>query len=309
MKWLDTQVSLYCCNADNTGEQTTLRDVLQTRFAIRHRYFYKRKKEDPWTSGEANDFDTICDLRNGSITDKLMAKATLQCFTPAALLKSKKKGAVTLIKYTGLMQLDFDSQALIYYDIEEAKQAVFSLDCVAFCSRSCSGTGFYALIAIAEPERLEEYAEHLFEIFKSYGLVADTSKGSNVQDLRYVSYDANMLIREEVTPLKIKRFRKKQSKVLTTAGEQSADLSAYIENKTIHTCLSRISSATIGQRWPTVQQAAYTLGGLGDRSLLSAIKDQIRNNSAFSGEIEKYIECAEVCFEDGIMKPLKTNII
>ena len=75
------------------------------------------------------------------------------------------------------MQLDWDSEALADYDIDEVMEAVFSIPYVAFCGKSCSCTGFFALIEIAEPERLGEYAVHLFDVFTEYALPPDTTKG------------------------------------------------------------------------------------------------------------------------------------
>jgi len=127
-------------------------------------------------------------------------------------IQSRKKGNVIAIESTGIMQLDFDHSSIRDYDIKELKQAVFSLPFVGFCGLSCSGTGFYALILIEEPEKLSEYAEHCFEIFKTeYGINVDTTKGRLLQDLRYISYDANMLLRGNPDPLRIKCLRRNEA--------------------------------------------------------------------------------------------------
>lgn len=234
-------------------------------------------------------------------TKKLAIKAMLPCYTPAAWLANRRKGLVEVIKRTGLLQLDFDYADILEYDIRELMQCVFSLPFVCFCGLSCSGDGFYALVMIAEPDRLAEYAEHLFAILLEYGIKADTSKGKKVENLRYMSYDSKMLIRENPEPLRIKHFK------TLTAPKKPATLnhSIYTGNDGIvRASLTRIKDAKTGQRWQTVQQVAYTLGGLGDNSLIHAIKSEIESNPEFNGEELKYCKCADDCFVAGMQKPL-----
>src|SRR5690349_5719420 len=179
MEWLNKQVSLYSSHTDNAGRPVTLRSILFTQFAMPHKPKYQHK--------EVNDLDTIIQLRNldPSAEDykakKLKLKSSLQCYTPAGLLKSKQKGNVIELKRSGVMQLDFDYNDIKDYDIEELKRCLFDLPFIGFCGRSCGGNGFYALALIAEPDRLSEYAEHAFEVLLDYGIKADTSKGKKVE--------------------------------------------------------------------------------------------------------------------------------
>ncbi|HEV7333232.1 MAG TPA: BT4734/BF3469 family protein [Flavisolibacter sp.] len=304
--WLDTQVSLYECAADVLGRTVTFREILFTAFAISHRWYFKvYHPKEKWISGTFNDLDTIIDLRTREMEkkEKTTLKLTLQGFTPAALLKTRKQGEVEVISYTGLMQFDWDEEALEGYDLREVMAAVFSLPFVAFCSLSCSGTGFYALAAIAEPEKLADYAEHCFAIFQQYGIPLDTTKGSKANDLRYLSYDCEMLIRENPEPLKINRFlRRKQP--ANTPTSSSPISTVHHSNHIVQKGLSKIREASKGTRWQTVQQAAYTIGGLQDPTLLAEIQNTIRSSSHFSGEEDKYCRCAADCFEAGKNKPI-----
>lgn len=301
MNWLDKQVSLYSSHRDNTGHPASYRTILLSEFA--------------------NDFPVIIGLRdlqkkydNELINDvdykikKSELKSKLQCFSPSALLQSRAKGNIIEINRTGILQLDFDYNDIQDYDIEELKQAVFSLPFIAFCGLSCSGKGFYALALIAEPERLSEYAEHCFQVFLKYGIKADTSKGRNVNDLRYLSYDANMLIREAAEILKIKRFKACEAPkpVYSTAY---STLTFSGKNPVLNKGIEALHNVQIGNRWETVQKVAFTLGGLNDHSFLENIKQAINFNLAFAGEESKYIKCAEDCFKDGSQKPIQINAI
>ncbi len=290
MKWLQKQVSLYTSHTDNTGRPATFRDILLCDFA--------------------EDLPVIIELRKLDrnhpqyVPWKRDVKALLQCYTPAGLLASKAKGKLTEIERSGMMQLDFDPEDIHEYDIEELKQAVFSLPFVGFCGLSCSGDGFYALVQIAEPDRLSEYAEHCFNVLKAYGIKPDTSKGKKVENLRYLSYDSNMLIREDPEPLHITHFRgipapkkKHLNNVTKTIVNGKEGL--------IRNLLNEIKNTQVGQRWINVQRVAFTLGGLGDPLLISALTTEIEANPAFNGEEEKYCKCADVCFEAGRLNPLK----
>jgi hypothetical protein len=279
--WLDLKTSLYENHADTTGTESTFREILLSYFAIHLPTLIKLRALDP----DAEDYDK----------QSKALKAKLPCF--ATHLLQSRTGEV--IQRNPIIQLDFDSKALYEYDIREVMQAVFSLPCVAFCGLSCSGRGFYVLIMIAEPERQREYAEHCFQVFNSYGLKADTSKGRNLNDLRYISYDCNMMIRENPEPLRIKRFKKKEQPkpppvnyTTTTTGTDGR----------IITGLRSIEAAQPGERWQTVQKTAYTFGGIGGS--LDDIINRITTNPAFSGLESKYIKCATDCYEAGQKQPI-----
>ena len=289
---MNTQVSLYSTHADNTGRPATFRDVLLSDFTRDLPPLIKLGKLDR----QAPEYEQR----------KRALKATLQCYTPAALLASKARGQVQEIHRTGIMQLDFDHEGISEYDLEELKACVFSLPFVGFCGLSCSGDGFYALALIAEPERLAAYAEHCFDVLLSYGIKADTSKGKKVENLRYVSYDSRMLIRENPVPLMIKRFKPVPQPKPVYAGTNSQEITA--EHPLVKKQLALLLSATVGCRWQTVQKAAYTLGGLEDPTLLDVITACIERSQAFAGQEGKYIKCARKCFADGALYPLTRNI-
>lgn len=288
--WMNQQVSLYTAHWDNTGRSATYRDILLSDFA--------------------KDINTIKELRSMNKEEenynakKVALKGGLQCFTPAALLACKAKDNVQVIERTGMMQLDFDYKDIKEYDIEELKHCVFSLPFIGFCGRSCSGDGFYALAMIAEPEKLSDYAEHCFEILKSYGIQPDESKGKKIENLRYVSYDSNMLIRDNPEPLKVTHFRRKETKkapTYTTATREYKSNNTGLINKKI----SEVLNVAVGERWAVVQSAAYTLGGLSDPQAIYLLEDAIRTNSSFLGQEHKYLDCANKCFKAGLSNPLK----
>ena len=293
---MDKKVSLYTSHRDNTGRPATYRQILLSDFGNDFPIIYKlRQLEKTHDNQQVNDVDYKI--------QKAELKSKLQCFAPSALLKSRAKGNIIEINRTGIMQLDFDYADIQDYDIEELKQCVFNLPFIAFCGLSCTGKGFYALATIAEPERLNEYAEQCFLVFKQREIKPDTSKGRNVSDLRYLSYDANMLIREKPEILHIKQFKRQEAakKVhSSTYIKKPFTGSSALINKELQTLLK----VNVGNRWQTVQKVSYTLGGLNDSSILYRIKQAIESNGSFAGEEQKYFQCAEICFKAGTQTPL-----
>jgi hypothetical protein len=298
MSWLNRKVSLYNCLADNVGRPATLREILLTQFGVHHDWYFRHYEQNRWISGTYNDLDTIIDLRTREMTkaEKLMLKQTLQCFTPAGLLSTKKKDQIQVISMSGLMQLDFDYEAIKDYEIEDLKRAVFELlPFVAFCGLSCSGNGFYALLEIAEPDKLKHYAEHCFEVLTKNNIPPDTTKGRNVNDLRFISYDKNMLIRDEPKPLKIKRFNApKPAKVVS--------VSSASKGSPIEWAVKCVKNAQPGERFNSVRKASYLLGGYGYG--LDEIKQTINECNQYSGLEPKYLNHAVEGFEAGRKKPI-----
>lgn len=283
--WYKQQVSFYKTHADNVGTLATIEEILFWRF-------------EP-------DLKTICQLRrlDKSAADykqrKLELKNKLQCFTPAALLETKAKGQLKIKQRTNLMQFDFDYADIAEYDIDELKQAVFSLPFIGFCGLSCSGDGFYALALIDDPERLSEYAEHCFNVFEANGIKADTSKGKKVENLRYVSYDANMLVKEDPVPLKVKRFNTKP--LVISAGYIAKEYDG--DDTLLKYQLNELNQAQPGQRMNTIKKVAYTLGGKQNSRYLQELINSINGNGTFSDERKAFIRCAEDCFKAGMQRP------
>lgn len=293
--WLDQQVSIYSTHGDNVGRPATLREVLFCEFA--------------------RDLDTIIDLRRldpGSPnykTSKKSLKDTLQGYTPASLLTvrgltdEEKDAGMTIdekvISRTGVISIDFDQ--LEQYDISEVKQAIGALPFVGYCGLSASGKGLFALVLIAEPEKQREYAEHLFEVFTHYGIPPDTSKGRNVNDLRYVSYDSNPVINDYPEPLRIKH--KKPKAAPKPVKQQIYQSDEMKKAKAVNNAIAEIAHAQVGQRFEIVRRKAFALGGYRDRAALEILKDAIKAAPSFTGQEHKYLKHADEGFAAGTKKP------
>lgn len=91
---------------------------------------------------------------------------------------------------SGYIILDFDN----IEDIPATKQYLSSLPFVAAVSLSCSGTGLFATVPIADP--VNHFTEHwraLETFFREQGLTVDRSC-KDMTRARYVSYDSDIYI-------------------------------------------------------------------------------------------------------------------
>ena len=287
--WLDKTVSLYNSHSDNTGKPATYRDIFKWKFE--------------------RDLPAIVALRklDRTATDyKIQAKplkSKLQCFTPSALLESKATGNVIELHRTGMVQLDFDEKDISMYNLEELKAMVFSLPFIGFCGLSCSGGGFYALALITEPERLSEYAEHFFKVLLKEEIKADTSKGKKVENLRYLSYDSNMLIRENPVPFQLPHFKAKLA-IIKAQPYKYTTINNNGNNALFNKGLRDLGIVQSGERYQNVSRVAYAVGGLKIPAHLPQLISAINSNSAFYGETAKYSKIATECYNAGTLKPL-----
>src|SRR4030095_16397565 len=289
ISWLDWTTSLFSCVADNNGRPRTFRQILFEDFATPHEWFYKR---DRWINGNSVDKDTILKIRSNQI-DKSAAKQTLMCFTPSAYYQCKKKGAEILVHTNPILQIDYDN--LTDFDIDEVKQAIFDLPFVCCVSKSVSGNGLFAFILIEEPDKLKQYAEHCFHVFKYYGLNPDTTKGRNYSDLRFVSVDENILYRESPTPLKIQNFYK----------PPVIEKPVYACNSTdnlIKWAVREVQLVQPGNRSNIINRVCFTLGGHG--AGLDQVVATINTSAQYQGEENYFSNIAAKSFSAGQLKPL-----
>lgn len=300
--WMECNTGLFPCVSNNNGAIVTYKRALFSSFGEPHEWFYKDDNMDQWVNGHSNDLDTILQLRSLDLNNddyaakKLIAKLTIQCITPSAECIYKKKGEEKVIRFNPFLQLDFDN--LHEYDLEEVRQAIYDLPFVCLVQKSVSGFGLWALLLIDEPEQLPHYAEHCFYLFEKYGIPIDTGKGMNPLQLRFLSWDQNVVWRNEPKPLKVKRFNTRKVEVKKSNPITfSTDTSALVR-----WAVKEIASAQVGQRFETVRKVSYTLGG--HNTGLNEVKQAIEYSSQFNGVTKKYLRHAIEGFEAGQKNPI-----
>ena len=94
-----------------------------------------------------------------------------------------------LIEASGLICIDIDWKDNV--DIMPQVPSILQkLKYVAYCGKSISGDGYFAIIPIENPKHFKQHFYALEEEMKSYGIVLDKSC-KDITRLRYASYDAD----------------------------------------------------------------------------------------------------------------------
>lgn len=121
-------------------------------------------------------------------------------------LKSKLPGATisgtfehradeALKQHSGFIGLDIDGKENTHItNFADLKTELAALPWTAYAGLSCSGTGYFVLFRISDPEKHKAHYEAAREMFARAGLKLD--KTSDVSRLRYCSYDPDAYFNE-----------------------------------------------------------------------------------------------------------------
>ena len=167
---LDVIVSSYPNVTDATGTEVNLKDFILSGK-------YKEVAEQ---------------IRCGATADERHdIKKQLYNQIPAVTVSGRfsQHNSEHLIEASGLICIDIDWKDNV--DIMPQVPSILQkLKYVAFCGKSISGDGYFAIIPIENPKHFKQHFYALEEEMKSYGIVIDKSC-KDITRLRYASYDAD----------------------------------------------------------------------------------------------------------------------
>lgn len=182
-----------------------------------------------------NEVEKIRILTDKGQRDKL--KATLPAITPSGTFTITRKDE-NLVKHSGFICIDIDAKGnenLSNYDT--LKTELCKIPFVAFCGLSVSGTGYFVLIPIKEPQYHREYFKTLENAFLNCNIIIDKSC-SNVSRLRGYSYDKDCFINENAKVWEYLPQRKETTPQATKTSQKS-------DNYYFDKCISIIESNRI----------------------------------------------------------------
>lgn len=116
--------------------------------------------------------------------------------------RSEVKSRITanLKQHTGFLCIDIDKKEnLALGDMKNVLRILRHRQEVALLMRSCSGTGFFALIPLAFPERHKEQFAALLNEYKALGINLD-KQCSDVTRVRFASYDEYPYVNLDAVP-------------------------------------------------------------------------------------------------------------
>lgn len=80
---------------------------------------------------------------------------------------------------------------------EHVRDALAQSPYIAFCGLSCSGNGVWGLVKVQDAEEHSKHFHQLVEDFQETGIQLDVSKGENLNDFRFYSYDPNAHVKPD----------------------------------------------------------------------------------------------------------------
>lgn len=128
-------------------------------------------------------------------------KLTKQQLPGATLsgLFSRRKGDC-LIQHTGFVAIDIDlGDNTSIGNFGTILRTLRHRAEVAMYMRSCSGTGYFALIPLAYPEHHKEHFRALQKAYAAMGIVLDNAC-SDITRIRFASYDEHPYVNEQAIP-------------------------------------------------------------------------------------------------------------
>lgn len=174
---LDTEISIYNCVTDNTGRTATFADFLRLCHAYADKVAAARVAYD---SGNRELYDAI---------KRQLPAATLSgTFSPT-------RGKNNLQQHSGLIAVDIDHVE----DCAALMNKLTDMENVAYCSRSLSGHGIFAIIPVKYPHKHAEHFEALRRLFADMGVTLD-EQCKDTARLRVISYDPDARLRLDAVP-------------------------------------------------------------------------------------------------------------
>ncbi len=115
-------------------------------------------------------------------------------------MERKSRVASHLAQHTGFLCIDIDNQDnLALGSMNIVLRTLRQRPEVALLMRSCSGTGYFALIPLAFPDRHREHFASLMREYASLGISVDRQCG-DVTRVRFASYDSCPYVNPAATP-------------------------------------------------------------------------------------------------------------
>lgn len=234
-----------------------------------------------------NKYSTIVDCIRMCKTDEerkqVKKDSNLPCITTSCVCGSDKSDIKTI---NNIICVDIDKKDNLTI-IDRVPALIKQLSCVAYFSKSVSGTGYYCLVPIKHTDLFKQHFNALQKDFADMGIIIDKSC-SNANRLRYYSYDEDAYINTNAevydTVLEDKR------ETSTTDNRELKTVS--INDKSIVDMLDYISKHKLDitntyQRWLYVTAAIANTYGEEGRSLYHSICKQYKGYNSYECD-DKY---------------------
>jgi hypothetical protein len=136
-------------------------------------------------------------IKNKEERDKV--KSSLPAITPSGTFYHRSEKG--FIEHSGFIQFDIDKKDNLHIaNFGKLKDELCKIPNVAYCGVSVSGTGYWGLVPIANPDKHPYYFMKLQRCFRKLGIVIDPAPKS-VASLRGYSYDEDAYFNHQAVAL------------------------------------------------------------------------------------------------------------
>lgn len=251
-------------------------------------------------------FEALRHVKNQEEKRKLKEK--LYYVTPAVLTDGKGRGYKNIIKFTGIMPLDFDK----IEDAADFRDFLFeSYEFIFAAWLSASGNGVRAFVSIPICESVDEYKSYFWGLaneimYKYKGF--DIAPQNCVLPL-FLSYDPDLRFKDKRFIWNRKGVNPKEVKAIEVNFSPNNNFSSA-KARWIAESISKKINAINDNGHPQVRAAAFVLGGYVAANLfdyneaLDLLHGLIASNNYLSKGTKGYQKTANEMLNKGLSKPI-----
>jgi hypothetical protein len=209
----------------------------------------------------------------GSKEERTKLKQQLPCITPSGIFS--KRNTAGLIKHSSLLCLDIDAHDNSHIEnFSTLKEELSKIGYFAYIGRSVSGSGFYCLMPITQPQHHKQHFRAIQKDMARHGVILDVS-GSDVTRLRFYSFDSTAHFNHHAKP-----YSKMENERTPAVREY---IHSHNQSKPLDLLCRMIQKATDGEKHFTLYKASRLAGGfiaggkISESEAVQVLENEIRN--------------------------------
>lgn len=229
-------------------------------------------------------------------------KKKLPAITVSGLFTLRKTSG--LVQHSGLICLDIDrDQNQHIENWQELPKHLAKIQNIAYIGRSCSGSGYYCIVPISEPENHKRHFEALQNDLLAFGLNIDKAC-SDVCRLRFYSFDDQAYFNHQATVYSKLHTQPPAYKPQTTTATRT-------NGKPLDRAIKLVLQSSDGEKHGSLYKASLLAGGyiaggqLSENEAFESLQAAIRakTNVRSLSDATKTIRDG---LRDGKMRPILT---
>ncbi|PKP29870.1 MAG: hypothetical protein CVT99_15465 [Bacteroidetes bacterium HGW-Bacteroidetes-16] len=238
--------------------------------------------------------------------ERTLLKQRLPGITPSGTFLRRKSDL--LLKHSGLLCIDIDQQDNKHIgNYSDLKKQLCKIQNFAYVGLSVSGTGYFCLVPIAQPDQHKLHFKAMANDLERFGIKVDMS-GSDLARLRFYSYDNEAYFNHKAT-VYTKLYTEQKKKPQPLMRKYSNDNT----NKPLDICVNMVRGAMDGEKHNVLYKASRLAGGyiagnqIDEIEAAQALETAIKNKSNVTS-LEEALKTIKDGIEVGKSSPIEKPI-